>query len=84
MPQYLEDFLLITFLDLRKFRTYHGAQVRDLLRAMRNKVYYYDINGKVLNLGLIIPNNPLNHIITSTNFMTDYILLRSVNIKHRY
>ena len=26
------------FLDLRKFRTYKGSSVRDLLRAMRNKV----------------------------------------------
>ena len=24
--------------DLRKFRSYHGSSVRDLLRAMRNKV----------------------------------------------
>lgn len=25
--------------DLRKYRTYHGESVRDLLRALRNKVY---------------------------------------------
>lgn len=30
--------LLVFFLDLRKFRTYKGGSVRDLLRAMRNKV----------------------------------------------
>ena len=33
------------FVDLRKFRSYHGSSVRDLLRAMRNKVsvnlYYF-------------------------------------------
>ena len=28
------------FSDLRKFRTYKGHNVRDLLRAMRNKVRY--------------------------------------------
>ncbi|KFO86185.1 Serine/threonine-protein kinase/endoribonuclease IRE2, partial [Buceros rhinoceros silvestris] len=27
--------------DLRKFRTYKGASVRDLLRAMRNKKHHY-------------------------------------------
>ena len=26
------------FVDLRRFRTYKGSHVRDLLRAMRNKV----------------------------------------------
>lgn len=31
--------ILLHFLvDLRKFRSYHGSSVRDLLRAMRNKV----------------------------------------------
>lgn len=29
------------FLDLRKFRTYKGGSVRDLLRAMRNKKHHY-------------------------------------------
>ncbi|PKU39529.1 serine threonine-protein kinase endoribonuclease ire2 [Limosa lapponica baueri] len=28
-------------IDLRKFRTYKGASVRDLLRAMRNKKHHY-------------------------------------------
>lgn len=27
--------------DLRKFRTYKGSKVRDLLRAMRNKKHHY-------------------------------------------
>lgn len=27
--------------DLRKFRTYNGKSVRDLLRAMRNKKHHY-------------------------------------------
>lgn len=27
--------------DLRKFRTYKGSHVRDLLRAMRNKKHHY-------------------------------------------
>lgn len=31
-------FCFSFFLDLRKFRTYKGSSVRDLLRAMRNKV----------------------------------------------
>lgn len=26
--------------DLRKYRTYRGESVRDLLRALRNKVYF--------------------------------------------
>lgn len=29
---------LVCGLDLRKFRSYKGSSVRDLLRAMRNKV----------------------------------------------
>ena len=28
-------------LDLRKFRTYNGVSVRDLLRAIRNKKHHY-------------------------------------------
>ena len=28
-------------MDLRKFRTYKGSSVRDLLRAMRNKKHHY-------------------------------------------
>ena len=31
--------LLKNFIDLKKFRTYNGVSVRDLLRAIRNKVY---------------------------------------------
>ena len=35
----LNFFILLSyFADLRKFRTYKGCHVRDLLRAMRNKV----------------------------------------------
>ena len=30
--------LFVASVDLRKFRTYQGGSVRDLLRAMRNKV----------------------------------------------
>jgi len=30
--------------DLRKYRNYHGESVRDLLRAMRNKVRYMYMN----------------------------------------
>ena len=30
--------LISCFTDLRRFRTYKGSHVRDLLRAMRNKV----------------------------------------------
>lgn len=31
-------FVLLFLVDLRKFRSYKGGTVRDLLRAMRNKV----------------------------------------------
>lgn len=37
----LKDRLKICFADLRKFRTYKGSSVRDLLRAMRNKKHHY-------------------------------------------
>lgn len=30
--------LSLSLIDLRKFRSYKGGSVRDLLRAMRNKV----------------------------------------------
>nr|XP_045015142.1 serine/threonine-protein kinase/endoribonuclease IRE1-like isoform X2 [Jaculus jaculus] len=34
--------------DLRKFRTYKGGSVRDLLRAMRNKKHHYrELPGEV-------------------------------------
>lgn len=33
-------FVVVFFPDLRRFRTYQGTHVRDLLRAMRNKVRY--------------------------------------------
>lgn len=33
--------LSLSFADLRKFRSYKGGSVRDLLRAMRNKVSVY-------------------------------------------
>lgn len=34
-------FFCISLADLRKFRSYKGGSVRDLLRAMRNKVGMY-------------------------------------------
>lgn len=37
-------FIWISVVDLRKFRTYKGQNVRDLLRAMRNKVWGYQWN----------------------------------------
>ncbi|XP_067472371.1 uncharacterized protein [Thunnus thynnus] len=33
--------LCLLFADLRKFRSYKGGSVRDLLRAMRNKKHHY-------------------------------------------
>jgi len=38
--------------DLRKFRTYQGTQVRDLLRAMRNKKHHYRELPEALRLSL--------------------------------
>ena len=35
------NFLFFEFSDLRKYRTYQGIYVRDLLRALRNKVMYH-------------------------------------------
>lgn len=34
-------FIFLCHIDLRKFRSYKGSSVRDLLRAMRNKVRVY-------------------------------------------
>lgn len=34
-------FMDVVSSDLRKFRTYKGHSVRDLLRAMRNKKHHY-------------------------------------------
>ncbi|GFO02319.1 serine/threonine-protein kinase/endoribonuclease ire1 [Plakobranchus ocellatus] len=39
--QSISDYVLICPVDLRKFRSYRGTSVRDLLRAMRNKKHHY-------------------------------------------
>ncbi|XP_023221342.1 serine/threonine-protein kinase/endoribonuclease IRE1-like [Centruroides sculpturatus] len=48
--------------DLRKFRTYKGHYVRDLLRAMRNKKHHYRELNEDLQLSLgSIPNQFVNY-----------------------
>lgn len=48
---------LVFFLDLRKFRTYKGGSVRDLLRAMRNKV-------RAANPAAQLPSPPVHSLRT--------------------
>lgn len=49
--------------DIRKYRGYMGASVRDLLRAFRNKVGFYSLNLKLENNCNFLPLRN----ITTTN-----------------
>lgn len=40
--------------DLRKYRTYKGESVRDLLRAFRNKVVFTKFSFKAIVIGFIV------------------------------
>ena len=52
------DFLSLSLADLRKFRSYKGGSVRDLLRAMRNKVSVYSRSYYlVLKLNRFLPSD---------------------------
>lgn len=49
---------LISLADLRKFRSYKGGSVRDLLRAMRNKVKFLHMQTQQANRLLVHENTP--------------------------